>query len=979
MEPKIEDKLTLDQVFDGIKNNLWEWEAQHTLIVIDQFEQWLASETIPANSALAQALRHCDGRRLSCLVIVRDDFSQQTSRLLHGLDFNWNENLNVQRVDQFDKEHAFRVLFQLGRAMGKLPEHEEELDESQRAFIDRVFSDLAEDERVAPVHLTMFAEMFKTRQWNQDELGKVGGIAGVGHRYLESIFGKNCNTIETKEFRGHATTLLEYLLPIDSSGIRGAAKSETELRKATDLERNPGLFNQMMDYIVKRLKLVVTEELIGESDDPSRSGVTERHYRLTHDYLVSAIREWLGIELRKTMAGRARIQLRDIAALNRPDEQPKVTPNNSQWLLWRFLLPKRSLSEHEVKIMAISQQRFLRQTFNMLALLTIGCVALFWTWRVYQGNQAADRLQSELFGQQVQRVPAIIEKLKTYDGIVRPRLTEFAADRTNPAEQINRANLYLVSTDATRLNRVTNYLVEPKTSVNDLAASIAVIRGMATDQTTAQVAGLVDSTIANKDEDDASRLRALALRIGVGGYYEMNDDLAQMVGFALAAEPVTTLPQWLDLLRPNSSELNAMFTKLLFGEDRSVLTRPMAIAVNQYLLDEKKPELFAELLARPNDAQFQAIFSLAEEELDEQQLTAQLSTAFEMETHPARLADLAVALLRFDQKDQFLQCLANEHGLETRSHAIVSANNLRVSFDVIQNLYETCSLENDLLRQGLLLVMAQQAPGLLIQNHQRWLARTAEEVLHEDMNSGCFAAAELILRRRGRTFEQLVSLRESRRFKYGERRGNVLIDFRFMPFTVIEPDMENGLLHPIAVALYETSNADTSNDVAEAQLDKPFLGELLTESLDFCNLLNSLEGRQRFPITLESLNPDRIGYRIMTPRDWDIINEKIGGVDFLGYASSLGQEFTINFSNSDSSRQREIGSRLPDQLGLFDLYGNARELQVLEMKGDKLQLRICGGSSRVAAATFFPEDRTDLVAHRNIADVGLRLIKTLAD
>src|SRR5262249_39689871 len=48
--------------------------GQKVLLVLDQFEQWLHAKRDEQNTALVQALRQCDGERVQCIVMVRDDF-----------------------------------------------------------------------------------------------------------------------------------------------------------------------------------------------------------------------------------------------------------------------------------------------------------------------------------------------------------------------------------------------------------------------------------------------------------------------------------------------------------------------------------------------------------------------------------------------------------------------------------------------------------------------------------------------------------------------------------------------------------------------------------------------------------------------------------------------------------------------------------------------------------------------------------------
>src|SRR5262249_11395440 len=48
--------------------------GKKVLLVLDQFEQWLHAQKEDAPSELVSALRQCDGGRVQCLVLVRDDF-----------------------------------------------------------------------------------------------------------------------------------------------------------------------------------------------------------------------------------------------------------------------------------------------------------------------------------------------------------------------------------------------------------------------------------------------------------------------------------------------------------------------------------------------------------------------------------------------------------------------------------------------------------------------------------------------------------------------------------------------------------------------------------------------------------------------------------------------------------------------------------------------------------------------------------------
>ena len=59
--------------------------GKKVLIVLDQFEQWLHARKDEENTELVEALRQCDGGRVQCIVMVRDDFWMAATRFMQQL------------------------------------------------------------------------------------------------------------------------------------------------------------------------------------------------------------------------------------------------------------------------------------------------------------------------------------------------------------------------------------------------------------------------------------------------------------------------------------------------------------------------------------------------------------------------------------------------------------------------------------------------------------------------------------------------------------------------------------------------------------------------------------------------------------------------------------------------------------------------------------------------------------------------------
>ena len=96
--------------------------GKKVLIVLDQFEQWLHARRETPEGELVEALRQCDGGRVQCLVLVRDDFWMAATRFMGELEVPLVEGRNSAAVDLFPVRHAEKVLAAFGRAFGALPE-----------------------------------------------------------------------------------------------------------------------------------------------------------------------------------------------------------------------------------------------------------------------------------------------------------------------------------------------------------------------------------------------------------------------------------------------------------------------------------------------------------------------------------------------------------------------------------------------------------------------------------------------------------------------------------------------------------------------------------------------------------------------------------------------------------------------------------------------------------------------------------------
>jgi hypothetical protein len=176
-------------------------------IILDQFEQWLHANDGEGFTDLVQALRQCDGDRLQCILMVRDDFWMPITRFMRKLDMRLSEGDNSKAVDLFPIRHASQVLEEFGRAYGILPD--DALTVEQQEFIATSVKDLAEEGKVTCVRLAIFAEMMKDKPWTIASFKSVGGTEGIGVSFLEETFNSSTAPPEHRAHQKAARAILK--------------------------------------------------------------------------------------------------------------------------------------------------------------------------------------------------------------------------------------------------------------------------------------------------------------------------------------------------------------------------------------------------------------------------------------------------------------------------------------------------------------------------------------------------------------------------------------------------------------------------------------------------------------------------------------------------------------------------------------------------------------------------------------------------
>lgn len=344
--PKLSQDLSLLQTLTLLRRG----RGRKVVIVLDQFEQWLHAFRAEQGTELVAALRQCDGGRLQTVVMVRDDFAMAAARFMDALDIPIVQGDNFATVDLFDIEHARKVLIKFGQAFGKLPAQLGELTNKEQEFVTTVATGLAQDGKVISVRLALFAEMVKGKPWTPATLDDVGGTEGIGVNFLEDTFASRSANPQHRLHQEAAREVLIALLPEVGSDIKGHMRSHAELLETSGYQNQPEKFNELLRILDGELRLITPTDPAGFQPE-SGTEPDSKFYQLTHDYLVSSLRDWLTRKQIETRKGRADLKLSERSALWNAKPENRHLPSLLEWASIRTLTDKKKWNEPQRRLM----------------------------------------------------------------------------------------------------------------------------------------------------------------------------------------------------------------------------------------------------------------------------------------------------------------------------------------------------------------------------------------------------------------------------------------------------------------------------------------------------------------------------------------------------------------------------------------------------------------------------------------------------
>jgi serine/threonine protein kinase/formylglycine-generating enzyme required for sulfatase activity len=923
--PALADNLSLKDALAAVRRGNWPPAGTKVLIVLDQFEQWLHAHKETVDGELVNALRQCDGDRVQCLVMVRDDFWMGVTRFLRELDIRLVEGHNAASVDLFDLDHATRVLAAFGRAFGRLPK--DPPSREQQYFLRQAVSGLAQEGKVVCVRLALFAEMMKGKPWTPAALRTVGGAAGVGVAFLEETF---CAAGARPRHRYHqraARAVLQALLPETGADIKGHMRPQAELMEASGYQE-PKDWEDLVHILDGEIRLITPTDPEGSGYQPAPSpALAQRYYQLTHDYLVPSVRDWLTRKQRETRRGRAALRLAQRTVLWQGAPETRHLPGWWEWLTIRLFTRQRSWTPAQKQLMGKAGAYH-----AVRAGLLIVCL-FFLSWFVWDafGRLQAQALCDRLLEATTADVPAIVKDMAPYRRWIDPLLRD--AYRRAEANQDSRkqlhASLALLEVDPGQVAYLYGRLLRAEPH------EVAVLRE-ALHPYRDQMTNRLWDVLMNRHNHQDLRFRAAC---ALASYAPDDPRWAQVcddVLAKLAAEDLFVIAQWAEALRPVGRFLLRPLAGMLADEGRTGRERA----------------LLARLYATYADGQRDA-FAWLEKALTQNTPTPVAPAA--RDALVTRRANLAVALLLMGRTDKVWPLLGHQADPTLRSLLI---ERLGTSGADPRPLVARLRREPDVaIRRAILLSLGQFGVDRLPLGERDNLVPELMALYRDDPDPGIHGAAEWLLRR----WRQAVSLpplarrvasapsAEGLRWFINRQGLTMVIIADPKPFGMGEgPDRRRGLIpYPFAMASKEVTVAQflrfrkdhSFNRRLAPEDDCPVNGVSWYQATAFCNWLSQQDGispdqwcylpngkgQYDEGMRLAPDWPRRTGYRLPTEAEWEYACR--AGTQtryFWGDSETVISQYAWYKGNS-SGRSHPVGLLKPNDLGLFDMSGNAAE------------------------------------------------------
>ncbi len=956
--PALPDNLGLKETLAALRRGQGIPAGKKVVIVLDQFEQWLHAKKEQQNTELVQALRQCDGGRVQCMVMVRDDFWLAVSRFMRDLEIRLVEGQNSALADLFDLDHARKVLAAFGRAFGKLPENPGDTNKVQKEFLKQAVSGLAQEGKVVCVRLALFAEMMKGKVWTPATLQEVGGTEGVGVTFLEEMFSAATAPPEHRYHQRAARGVLKAFLPESGTDIKGHMRSYDELLEASGYRSRPRDFDELIRILDSEIRLITPTDpegkevgwvesseptavtLVGSEDSTHPTATTAtactKYYQLTHDYLVHSLRDWLTRKRRETRRGRAELRLAERAAAWNSKPENRHLPAWWEWANLRLYTRKRHWTAPQRRMMGRAGRYHAVRVGLLVLALVVLTFAGWWTYGAMEARRGVENLLTAKTADALD----IVCGLEPYRRWAMPLLREAFAEAErdgNPRRQLH-ASLALVAVEPEQVKYLQGRLLHGDPE------EVLVVRQALFEHGQNLTAGLWE-LLENPANDADQRFRAACALAAFAPDDPRWDKARDDVAGKLAAQKPFEIARWTELLKPVRRALLPPLAAFLEDDRRSPAERGLIANIyGSYAADV--PDAYDRLEKRLADAS--APDALAEKKLA---LTK-------------KQANIGVGLLVMDRGDKVWPLLKHSPDPTRRSYLMERLSPGGV--DARMLLKRLAEEQDTSIRRALLLSLGDY--GLdrlpLPQSEQQNLVLRMLDLYRNDPDPGIHGAARWLLKKWGAA-EKIKEIDAASRVASapGVKRGWSVNGQGQAMVLIAKPHEgmfwvgegkerhQQPLDHDFALSSADVTVEqflqfckETGRTYKFAQQwaptkDCPAIEVSWYEAAKYCNWLSKREeiaeaqwcyepnqdGKYAAGMKIRAGYLGLKGYRLPTEAEWEYACRAGSVVGYsFGEPEELLEKYGWFISNS-FGKTHPCGSLKPNDLGLFDMHGNVMQ------------------------------------------------------
>jgi serine/threonine protein kinase/formylglycine-generating enzyme required for sulfatase activity len=581
----------------------------------------------------------------------------------------------------------------------------------------------------------------------------------------------------------------------------------------------------------------------------------------------------------------------------------------------------------------------------------------------------------------ISAVPRMIEDLAEYRRWADPLLAQLTQENRASSKEQLRARLALVASDSSQVGPLARMLL------NASPEEVPVIRAALLPYR-AQIEDGLWEVAADAEAKPDRRLRAACALASFDPHSPRWTLAAPQVAALLVAENPIHLRLWLEGFAPIRMSLLEPLRKLFSDADNPV-ERSMAVSIlTEYAADQPDvlaglvkdadPSQYAKMFPVLQVHRERAVRLMQEELQREMPVAEQVE---DRDLLAKRQAQAAVALLQLGLAEPAWGLLRHSPDPSRRTYLFHDLARLGTSAETILRQLE---IEPEVsVRRALILSLGEFTPARLTASQRQPVIHRLLQWYREDPDAGIHSAVDWLLRhsRQGSAvrkidWQQKDALEQIDRERAGQppagrhwyvtREGHTLAVVRgptefVMGSPAYEPDRESESETPhskriprsFAIATKEVTVAQfkrflESNPEAKSKHryfkkyspedDGPMISVTWFEAAQYCNWLSKREGipesQWSYP-AIEAVKVGmelpkdylhRTGYRLPTEAEWEYSCRAGASTSrFYGTSEEMLKEYAWYTKTTNDKRAWPVGQLKPNDLGLFDVYGNVAE------------------------------------------------------